>query len=102
MTPRNRRLLLFLLIVGAALLVGACAAGGNPAVGTANEDGNTAGFLLGLWHGIISPITFVIGLFADDVNVYEVHNSGNWYNFGFILGAVFLIGGPRAARRKKR
>jgi hypothetical protein len=30
-----------------------------------------------------------------------VHNNGNWYNFGFVLGAVFLIGGSCGARSSK-
>lgn len=76
-----------------ALVLAACAAGPNPAVGTPAESGDVAGFFPGLWHGIISPITFLISLFSDTVNVYEVHNSGNWYDFGFVLGAGILFGG---------
>lgn len=84
------------LIVGLLLLLvllGACAAGVNPEVGAAPEGGDVAGFWLGLWHGIIAPITFIISLFADDVNIYEVHNNGNWYDFGFVIGAGILFGG---------
>jgi hypothetical protein len=45
-----------------------------------------AGFLGGLWHGLIAPITFFISLFVSGVSVYETHNNGRWYEFGFILG----------------
>ncbi len=76
-----------------ALVLSACAAGVNPEVGVAAEGGDVAGFWLGLWHGIIAPITFVVSLFTDDVNIYEVHNSGNWYDFGFVIGAGILFGG---------
>ena len=63
-----------------------------------------AGFWLGLWHGIITPVTFLISLFTDDVNVYEVQNNGNWYDFGFVLGLSVAFGGSAgsgsaAARR---
>ena len=63
-----------------------------------------AGFLLGLWHGFIVPVTFLVSLFTDDVSIYEVQNSGNWYDFGFVIGvsAVFgggAGGGARAGRR---
>jgi len=92
---------LILLVVVAALVLAACTAGPNPAVGTPDSGGDTAGFFLGLWHGIIAPITFVISLFSDTVNVYDVHNSGAWYDFGFVLGAVFLIGGSHGARRRR-
>jgi hypothetical protein len=33
-----------------------------------------AGFWLGLWQGLISPITFLISLFTSEVNIYEVQN----------------------------
>jgi hypothetical protein len=81
-----------------ALVVTGCAAGPNPSVNTLPDEGTVAGFWLGLWHGIIAPITFIVSLFNDEVNVYEVHNSGAWYNFGFVLGAVFLIGGSHGVR----
>ena len=52
-----------------------------------------AGFWLGLWQGLISPITFLISLFTSEVNIYEVQNNGNWYDFGFILGVAMAFGG---------
>ncbi|MGA7280356.1 MAG: hypothetical protein WBZ40_01105 [Acidimicrobiia bacterium] len=91
------------LVVGLVLLVlvlAACAAGANPEVGAAAEGGDVAGFWLGLWHGVIAPITFVISLFTDNVNLYEVHNNGNWYDFGFVLGAGILFGGGFFGRRR--
>jgi hypothetical protein len=48
---------------------------------------------LGLWQGLISPITFVISLFTSEVNIYEVQNNGNWYDFGFMLGVATALGG---------
>ena len=86
-----------LLAVAVLLLLGACAAGTNPAV---NSSG--AGFWQGLWQGFIIPVTFVISLFNDHVNIYEVQNNGNWYDFGFVLGLTFPYGaaGGGAARRR--
>jgi len=92
----------WLMVAVLALVLSACAAGPNAAAGTVAETGDIAGFWLGLWHGIIAPVTFVISLFSDGVNVYEIHNNGNWYNFGFVIGAVFLIGGSHGARSAKR
>ena len=83
-----------------AFLLTACAAGPNTAAHVADASQAPAGFWLGLWHGIIAPITFAISLFNDNVNIYEVHNNGNWYDFGFVLGAgIFLGGGSSASRR---
>ena len=90
--------------VVAAAVLSSCAAGPNPAAGTGEEP---AGFWLGLWHGLIMPITFFISLFTDDVNVYEVVNDGNWYDFGFFIGVAIAFGGSgggagAGARRRRR
>ena len=97
----TRRTWLIGLIGLLVLTLTACAAGPNPEVGTLAENGRVAGFWLGLWHGVISPITFVVSLFNDGVSIYEVHNNGGWYNFGFVIGAAFLIGGSHGARKSK-
>jgi hypothetical protein len=62
-------------------------------------DGDPAGFWRGLWHGFIAMFTFVISLFSDSVRMYEVHNSGRWYDLGFLLGAVIFFGGGGATGR---
>jgi hypothetical protein len=36
------------------------------------------------------------------VSVYEVVNSGNWYDFGFILGVMMSLGGGGAGAGTKR
>jgi len=50
------------------------------------------GFWGGLWHGIIAPFSFIVSLFDEDVAMYAKNNNGNWYNFGFVLGAGILFG----------
>ena len=85
------------------LLVG-CAAGPNQLTRTANAEGKVGNFWLGLWHGLIAPVTFVISLFSKAVTMYEVHNNGGWYNFGFLLGMIIILGGGGggAARRRRQ
>jgi len=90
------------LILLFAVLFMSCTAGPNSTVGVADVDGEVAGFFMGLWHGCISFITFVISLFSDKVNVYEIHNNGGWYNFGFILGAMIAYGGSGHGAGKKK
>ncbi len=59
-----------------------------------NLDGaRPAGFWAGLWHGLIVPITFIVSLFNPNVRIYETHNKGRWYDFGFILGISGSFGG---------
>lgn len=83
--------------------VSTCAPGPNTLEKTPNEEGKIAGFWKGLWHGLIAPITFIISIFTKKVRFYEVHNSGIWYNFGFVLGAgLFLNGGILGWRKTRR
>lgn len=70
---RNGQLLAGLIVL--VLVLAACAAGANPQVGVPSGGGQVAGFWLGLWHGIISPITFLISLFSKTVSIYEVHTT---------------------------
>jgi hypothetical protein len=89
--------LVLVALVGILLLLSSCSAGPNTAAGTGGEPD---GFWPGLWHGIIVPVTFVISLFTDNVNMYEVNNNGNWYDFGFFLGLLISLGGgSRASKR---
>jgi len=88
--------LLCLVFLGGLFLTG-CAAGPNTAAHIPAADGSLAGFWLGLWHGMVAPVTVIISLFSDNVNLYEVHNNGGWYNFGFVFGAGILLGGVWSA-----
>ncbi len=78
------------LALGALLALAACAE--QSASGVVP---GAPGFLLGLWHGFIFPIAWVLSLFMDNVAVYAVPNNGGWYDFGFFLGVVVFGGGAR-------
>lgn len=67
------------------------APGPNPSINTPNNHGFVAGALLGLWHGIISPVTLIMSFFNRNVQMYEVHNNGREYNLGFLLGIAILL-----------
>ena len=56
------------------------------------------GFLLGLWHGFIFPVAWVVSLVASNVAVYAVPNNGGWYDFGYFLGIVVFGVGARKSR----
>ena len=82
-----------LLALAATLALTACAATQAPdAVATAAD---TPGFLLGLWHGFIFPVAWVVSLFMDKVAIYAVPNNGGWYDFGYFLGIVVFGVGAR-------
>ncbi|NND32928.1 MAG: hypothetical protein HKN76_10075 [Saprospiraceae bacterium] len=60
------------------------------------------GFLFGLIHGFLAPLTFIISLFSDDVTMYAVNNNETWYNLGFLLGIGGFSGGIFKGSRRKR
>jgi hypothetical protein len=89
-------------VVGLALVLGGCTAG-DPQF-TPEDPANV---WVGLWHGMISWITLIVGVFDEGVKVYEVDNTGGWYDFGFLLGATSIWGGGSSAgyhrsRRRRR
>jgi len=100
---KNKNVVAAFLVLFVFLLLASCAPGPNTLEKTPNAKGKVAGFWKGLWHGLISPVTFIISLFSKNVRIYEVHNNGNWYNFGFVLGAgLFLQGGILGSRKARR
>jgi hypothetical protein len=78
-------------IVAPLMLLAACAATQSPAT----VDSSAPGFLLGLWHGFIFPVAWLVSLFAPKVAVYAVPNNGGWYDFGYFLGIVVFGVGAR-------
>ncbi|MCF7918595.1 MAG: hypothetical protein K9N06_01620 [Candidatus Cloacimonetes bacterium] len=90
-----------IILLLTSLLLAACTAGPNPMKGTDDNKGKESGFIMGFWHGLISIVTLIFSIFTDRITVYEVHNNGFLYNFGFLLGAGVLTGGTLWSRKKK-
>lgn len=88
MTPLNNRLLRLIILVPFIFLVTSCAAGNAQF-----SQETPAGFWWGFWHGIISLISLIIHVFNESVVVYEIDNTGAWYDFGFLLGVILVWGG---------
>jgi hypothetical protein len=58
--------------------------------------GDVPGFLYGLLHGFLIMFSFAGSLFTD-IRIYAFPNSGGWYDFGFLLGAMVFLGGSGAS-----
>jgi hypothetical protein len=65
--------------------------GPNPMVNQPDGQGRVARAVAGLWHGLIVPVTLILSFFDSNVEIYEVHNAGSEYNFGFFLGEAFMF-----------
>ena len=88
-----------LMVIATAFTLSACAATqSDAAIATA---ATTPGFWLGVWHGFIFPVAFVVSLFMPDVAIYAVPNNGGWYDFGYFVGIVFLGVGARSSKRRR-
>ena len=61
-----------------------------------------AGFLWGIWHGWLAPISLIWGFFNSDIRVYEPFNTGWWYDFGFYIAVISGFGGLSLSRRKRK
>ena len=96
------KLAAFLLALALLLILAACAPGPNNLKGTPGEKDTVAGFWLGVWQGFIAPLVFVISFFRSGLNIYEVHNNGAWYNFGYLFGLMCFFGGGGHQSRRKR
>jgi hypothetical protein len=79
-----------LLALAIVPVLAACATQASTAVATGSP-----GFLLGLWHGFIFPVAWVLSLFMPEVAIYAVPNNGGWYDFGYFLGIVVFGVGAR-------
>ena len=93
-----KRIVLYIciLIIMLLLLLSGCA----PGDGT-YSNAKPAGFLWGIWHGWIAPVSLIIGLFNKNIRVYEVINTGWWYDFGFYIAIISGFGGLSLFPRKK-
>ena len=65
--------------------------GANPQLNEADANGQVSGFVQGLWHGIIAPVSVIGSFFNPAMQMYEVHNNGRDYNLGFLLGVAFVF-----------
>ncbi len=88
-------IILLLILPG---MISSCAPGPNQFEAPPES---IAGFWRGLWHGFIVLFTFIISLFSDNYNIYEVNNNGNWYNFGYLLGIMCFFGGSSGGAAKR-
>ncbi len=71
----------------------------TPGGGASSYD-DPAGFFMGVWHGWIAPVSLIIALFRNSVTIYEVHNTGWWYDSGFYMAIITGFGGLSLSRKK--
>lgn len=61
-----------------------------------------ANFLSGVWHGWIAPFTLIASFFSKNVKMYEIMNTGFFYDLGFYMAIISGFGGISLSRKKKK
>ncbi|NNE97357.1 MAG: hypothetical protein HKN24_15170, partial [Acidimicrobiales bacterium] len=54
-----------------------------------------------VWHGWIAPFAIIAHAFNSDIRVYEVNNTGIWYDVGFYIAVISGFGSIGLTRRPK-
>ena len=80
---RKKVLMLSFMLIMAMLLLSGCV----PGDGSKTPD-DPAGFFSGVWHGWIAPFSLIYSLFNSRIGIYEVYNTGFWYNLGYYRGRL--------------
>jgi hypothetical protein len=92
----NRIVLLLVIVVSLLFFLAGCL----PGDGTNTQD-KPAGFLWGIWHGWLAPVSLIAHFFDKEIRIYEVNNSGWLYDFGFYISIIAGFGGLSLSRKKK-
>lgn len=91
------KLKLLLIVILILVLFTGCI----PGDGSYSKD-DPAGFLSGIWHGWIAPLSLILSLGPNNFRIYEVNNIGFWYDFGFYIAIISGFGGLSLSRKKKK
>ncbi len=91
----SKKLIWILVLLLSMVILSGCI----PGDGKHTEE-RPAGFFWGIWHGWIAPISPIGGLFNKNLRVYEVFNTGWWYDFGFYVAIIAGFGGLSLTRKK--
>jgi hypothetical protein len=92
-----RGIILTFVILALSITLSGCFPGGRH-----YSPQEPAGFFTGIWHGWIAPISLIVGLFKSEVRVYEVANTGWWYDLGFYIAVISGFGSVALSRRGKK
>ena len=93
MTVKKMILIFSFLVL--LILVSGCMPGG----GHSTEE-HPAGFFTGIWHGWIAPVSLIWGFFNPTIRIYELNNTGWWYDLGYYIAIIGGFGGISLMRRQ--
>lgn len=92
----KKNLIVVLLILALFSLVSCVPGDGR---NTMEEPGH---LLWGIWHGWIAPISLIISIFRDNASIYEINNTGFWYDLGFYAAIIGGFGSLTLSRKRHK
>lgn len=94
---KKKYLIVILIFIFSIFLLSGCIPGDG-----SYSNNDPAGFFSGVWHGWISPISLIIGIFNHDIHIYEPINTGWFYDFGFYIAIISGFGGISLSRKNRK
>jgi hypothetical protein len=89
------KLVIFIMALACSIILISCIPGGGH-----YQKEIPAGFFSGVWHGWIAPVSLIFGIFDHNIRIYELNNTGWWYDFGFYIAIIGGFGGISLTRKK--
>lgn len=93
---KKKQLMLVCLASILMILMSGCVPGDG-----SYTDENRAGFFWGIWHGWLAPVSLIMGIFNNHLRVYEILNTGWWYDLGFYMAIISGFGSLSFFRKKE-
>lgn len=93
---KKKQLMLVCLASLLMILLSGCVPGDG-----SYTDENRAGFFWGIWHGWLAPVSLIMGIFNNHLRVYEIHNTGWWYDLGFYMAIISGFGSLSFFRKER-
>lgn len=91
----RKKLILFAALLLVLLLLSGC-------LPNEKERTTQAGFLQGVWHGWLAPISLVGEAAGLGTHLFETNTTGFSYDLGFYMAVISGFGGLALCRRKRR
>ena len=93
---KKKQLMLVCLASLLMILLSGCVPGDG-----SYTDENRADFFWGIWHGWLAPVSLIMGIFNNQLRVYETLNTGWWYDLGFYMAIISGFGSLSFFRKKE-
>lgn len=93
---KKKKQLMLVCLASLLMILSGCVPGDG-----SYTDENRAGFFWGIWHGWLAPVSLIMGIFNNQLRVYETLNTGWWYDLGFYMAIISGFGSLSFFRKKE-